>query len=327
MKRILLLLLLATIFSSMVLAAQGKRILVIESYNKEYLWDAEYKKGLELSISKNNQLVYFEMDTKRLPKSEHQKSADLAYRKYQEIKPDLVILGDDAALQLVGPKLASEKIPVVFLGINNNPRDYFKRMPDNMTGVLERPLLKRSIKYLSEIIPRIKRVLILFDTNLTAVVTKKEIFNNLSHMKIDDIEVDLVMVDTYNNWKKFVNDSKGKYQLIITGLYQTIIDEKGKNVNPEEVIEWTANNSPNPIFGFWDFSIGKGKAIGGYVLAGRTFGIKAGNIVNKVLKGEKPKNIVPVYEDEGVFLFNKSQLEKWNLKLPENIAKLTKYID
>ena len=46
----------------------------------------------------------------------------------KKIKPLIVILGDDAALKFLGPKLEEHKIRSVYLGINNNPRVYFKTL-------------------------------------------------------------------------------------------------------------------------------------------------------------------------------------------------------
>ena len=112
-----------TIFATNASAAP-KTILAIESYHSDNAWDASYLEGLQETFGKDYTLVSFEMDTKRQPKSLYQKQADLAWLKYQELKPDLVILGDDNAMKFLGPKFIMTETPVVFLGINQNPRDY-----------------------------------------------------------------------------------------------------------------------------------------------------------------------------------------------------------
>jgi hypothetical protein len=140
------------LFATNVFAAE-KTILVIESYHSGYEWDASYLEGLRGTFGKGYNLVSFEMDTKRQPKSLYQKQADLAWQKYQELKPDLVILGDDNALKLLGPKFIMTSTPVVFLGINQNPSDYVEFwMGKNITGVLERPFFTHSIDSISKII-------------------------------------------------------------------------------------------------------------------------------------------------------------------------------
>ena len=122
-----------------------KTVFVVESYHAGFAWDASYKKALQETLGTRYKLEFFEMDTKRLPKEQHQRMSDLAWKKYLELKPDLVVLGDDAALITLVKRLAETRTPVVYLGINNNPRDYVPLTAENFTGVLERPLLKRSI--------------------------------------------------------------------------------------------------------------------------------------------------------------------------------------
>lgn len=325
MRKIVVLLLLGLI--SIGVFAEGKKILVIESYHEGFKWDADYRAGLEAVIPKGNTIVYFEMDTKRVPVEEHQKMADKAYQKYLEIKPDVVVVGDDAALKMAGPKLAATKTPIVYLGINNNPRNYFTELPLNMTGVLERPILKRGVTYVRDIIPGVKKGLLMFDSNLTSQIIKKEYFEDKGQINISGIDTSIVLIDSYSEWKETVEKSKGKYDFIIVGLYQTIKDETGKTVNMDDVIRWTSANAPVPVFGFWDFSVDKDKTIGGYVLAGRDMGERAGKMVADILKGVDIKTIRPIFESDGIFVYSKAQLNKWKVKLPEDIAKKAELIE
>jgi hypothetical protein len=132
-------------------------VLVIESYNRDYAWDKGYRSAIEEALGSRYTLEWYEMDTKRLPVGEHQRMADGAWARYLALSPDLVILGDDAALKFLGPRFATVHTPVVFLGINANPRNYLERVPPNMTGVLERPILKRSLVYINELLPGARR--------------------------------------------------------------------------------------------------------------------------------------------------------------------------
>ncbi len=73
-------------------SAIAGKVLVIESYHAEFAWDEEYRKGLESVLAPQNELVFFEMNTKRLHSNEFQKRADLAYQFFLQQKPDLVVL-------------------------------------------------------------------------------------------------------------------------------------------------------------------------------------------------------------------------------------------
>jgi hypothetical protein len=191
------------------------RILVIQSYSSDYDWDRGYIKALKETVYKGNEFLFFEMNTKNLPISEHKKMADKAYQKFLDERPDIVVLGDDAALKMLGPKIVSFGIPVVYLGINNNPRNYFEKFPCNLTGVLERPLFKRSLVFAKEFILEAENVLILFDRDITAEIVKEEYFYGKDTLRIEGMDVDIILVDTFENWKKIVDESKNKYNFMI----------------------------------------------------------------------------------------------------------------
>ncbi len=306
-----------------------KSILVIESYHKEYPWDASYKRGIDSVLGDRHQIEYFEMDTKRRPSSEYKKRAELAWNKYKEKKWDLVILGDDNALKYLAPKFIHVNTPVVYLGINNNPRNYGVVGRDNITGVLERPLLKRSILYLRTLlIPKPKKVLVLFDNGTTAKTIQQEEFKGHSSLLLNDVYMDLALVDNFYKWKKLVLKSKkNHYDAIVFGLYHTIKDGSGNNVDAEEIIKWSSQHTPIPPFGFWDFSIGQGKAIGGLVLFGEEQGRIAANIACEILSGKRPGQIKPITAERGHFFFSKSELNRWKMTLPEEIRKKAEFTD
>lgn len=290
-----------------------KSILVIESYHAEHEWDRSYIAGLQESLGRGYQLHSFQMDTKRLPPHTHAMRAEAAWDTYKKMRPDLVVLGDDNALRLLGPRFAHTATPVVYLGINRNPRDYGVVNADNITGVLERPLLKRSVLLLNEIID-VKRVLVLFDTSTTSKAVKSEYFYNQTSMKIRNVEVDVVCLSSFEQWQKIVSNAKQKgYDALVVGLYHTLVDSLGQYVDADRVVKWTSANTSIPPFGFWDFSVGKHKTIGGYVLYGKEQGLLAGQLARKILEGQLAAPLPPQTGLSGQFLFSRSQLEKWHI--------------
>lgn len=314
------------------ISAQENKILVIESYHKEYPWDASYKQGLNEILGSQYTLVFFEMDTKRIPKSEYEKKAQEAFETYKTLNPSLVILGDDNALKYMGPKLAGKKTPVVYLGINQNPRVYDMFGPENLTGVLERPLMKRSVIYIKDMIKtEFDRILILFDNGTTSHSAVEQIFKKKKSASIAGIRADLKLIRDLDIWKETVlNAEEEGYDAIIVGLYQTIVDDLGNHVDGEDLIEWTSQNTPVPPFGFWDFTVGADKTIGGLVLFGKVQGKTAGKMALEILTtGKKPYDLHPKVGKKGRVLFSRSQLEKWKdkISLPEDIASKAEFIE
>ncbi|OMH33284.1 ABC transporter substrate-binding protein [Motiliproteus sp. MSK22-1] len=311
------------------LNTNAENILVIESYHQEYPWDASYIKGLKTILGKQHLLDFFQMDTKRLPQSAFKKQSDAAWERYLETKPELVILGDDNALKLLGPRLAKTNTPVVYLGINRNPRDYLPTDSHNFTGVLERPLFKRSIVTVSKILQlNSKKILVLFDSGTTSQSAVAETFKGQTQLSVLGVEAELSLVGDWNTWKNQIRGAADNgYGAIIVGLYHTIRDATGQHVAASEVMEWTQVNTNIPIFGFWDFAVGADKTAGGLVLSGEEQGRMAATITERILAGTPPRRIYPKVAKKGRYLFSRHQAELFDLKIPESIAVRSVWTD
>jgi len=308
------------------LHAQKEDILVIESYHAQYPWDKSYKNGLKEILGAKYNLVFFEMNTKRIDKSQYEKMANLAWKRYLQLNPALVILGDDNALKYLGYRFAKTNTKVVYLGINNNPRNYSISGYKNISGILERPLLKRSLIHISKL-TKVKKVLLLFDSGTTSKVIVDEVFSGETSLILRDIQVDIKQVDKFVQWQKIVNNAKNnKYDILIVGLYHTIKDRAYNHMKADDVLTWTSMNSPIPPFAFWDFTVGSNKAIGGYVLFGKEQGLEAGKMALKMLSHTKDSLIMPKTAHRGRFLFSTTQLKKWNLNPEGKIKAKIEYI-
>ena len=302
-------------------------ILVIQSYHKEYAWDKAYTQALKEKLGKDYKLTFFQMDTKRLPKSKYLERADAAWNNYLTKKPDLVILGDDNAVKFLGKRFANTKTPTVFLGINNNVRHYFEnyKIPENITGVLERPLIRSSISNIITSVPGVKKILILFDSGTTSKASIDQRIKILKNIHNFNGEIDLKQIGDEQTWKNTIkNAKKNGYDLIFVGLYHTITDLKGVHVPAKEILSWTNKNTQLPLFGFWTFAVGKGKTIGGYVLNGYKQGEAAAKLVRELSKGLKPRIVVG---NKGILQFSKSELKRWNIKLTPRIKNISTFVD
>ncbi len=301
-------------------------VLIIESYHAEYPWDISYKEGLREVLGDAVEFVSFEMDTKRLPAADHPEMAEKAWQRYRQVSPRLVILGDDNAVRLLADRFRTTDTPVVFLGLNRNPRDYGLARASNITGVLERPLLRRSIVMVDDILSangrQTRKILVLFDSGTTSQVILDEEFHGRLRADIRGIEVHLRLIGKKEEWTQTVSAAADNgFDAIVVGLYHTLTDEDGHHADPEALIRWTAANAPAPPFGFWDFSVGADMTIGGLVLFGRIQGQMAGQIAARILSGESPEHIRPVTAEKGRLYFSRAQLEKWRMSLPPSIER------
>lgn len=321
MRRILLLLLLSLTSSAY---CQPASILIIESYHKEFPWDKSFNRGIISTVGNDHQYHHFYMDTKRISANEFNAKAELAWLEYQQLKPDIVVLADDNAINLLSAKFALTATPVVFLGLNSNPRDYGLNTYDNFTGVLERPLFKRSILLAEQTAPLNKKnnILVLFDDGATSRTAVASISGRERNIQIGNSNIDIKLTRYISDWREQVLSSKANgYDLLFIGLYHTLINSNEQHIPPRDVINWTNHNAPLPHFGFWDFSINEQGNIGGYVLDGYKHGELAGSLILKIISGKQPSDLPYVVDRHGRFLFSQAGVKKWKLNITKELNK------
>ncbi|MFB9215793.1 ABC transporter substrate-binding protein [Vibrio sinaloensis] len=305
------------------LPTEATRVLLIESYHSEYEWDRSYLEGLTETLQPGVELETFQMNTKRIPPTEYPKMAELAFLKYLEFKPEIVILGDDNALKYMWPKIYEDPISVVFLGVNANPRKVMMRYRGRaqITGVLERPLFVKTLGELKRFLPNNPlKVRIMFDSGATSDIARQHIERQYNLIRSNlGVEVEIVAASTREQWRKHILSAPQEgVSAVIVGLYQTLIDAKGNSVPADEIITWTNQHSSLPVFAFWDFAVDKQKAAGGVVLFGKSQGVAAGSLVNKIIDGESAKNIPIIIGNQGNAIYSKAAMEKWGLVPPSH---------
>lgn len=309
------------VFAAASSAFSAPNISIIHSYHKEYAWEQSLTSGLLDSLPHDAHLEHFYLDTKRLPRSEHQAQTEKAWEHLNAQQPDLVILCDDNAARYLGPRLKNGPTPVVYLGLNRNPRDYGLFPAKNMTGVLERPLLKRSLHSMCKLVnTEDTKVLILFDSDTTSDAVVHEAFAGQSQIHLGKVRVELKQLELLKEWQNALLNAKAEgFDTVYIGLYHTLRTDSGEHVPDDEVLAWTNQHAPVPIFAFWDFAVGKGKTIGGHVLNGRDQGIAGGQIASRILEGTPPAAIPPRTAEAGSYLFSIHELARFGISLPPSL--------
>ena len=297
-------------------------VMVINSYHAEHPWVRAHNSALREGLAGRARITCLDLDTKRIPRSRFQESADRAWQAVVGENPDVVVLTDDNAVRLLGQRVMDHSIPLVFLGLNNNPRTYLGGL-EGATGVLERPLYKRSLMYLQDILkPSPRRCLVLFDRGETSMVIKHTVFKDQTFVRLGDTAVDVRFIETFAQWREAILSARQKkYDIIFAGLYHSFSDEAGNHIASNDVLTWSSANTPVPIFGYWDFAVGKGRAVGGLVNSGQPQGKAAAELVLKILDGAQPGTLYPVIPEDGQFIFSRAELARWNILLPSDILK------
>ena len=171
-------------------------------------------------------------------------------------------------------------------------------------------------------------MLVLFDASPSSHAAVNMEFQSSNIMRLGNISVEVDQIAQYSLWKNKVRSAeKNNMDFIIVGLYQAMRDNKGNHVSAQQVIEWTNKHSAVPVFGFWEFSIGKNKAIGGLVIEGYQQGYTAALIINRILSGEDVASIRPQVAKKGRYVFSKAEFAKHLLVIPNNMKKTITWVD
>ncbi|USD66480.1 hypothetical protein [Vibrio sp. SCSIO 43136] len=317
--RILLGLILITSF------AEAKTVSFIHSYHQEYLWVKEYRQGFFDYLAEGITVDEFEMDTKRRHSLEDLKVAQLSAIEYlKNSSSDLVILSDDNALNYLGRYVQANNIPLLFSGINANPRDYVD-VNSLTSGVLERPLLRRSVSLIRKFAPSLKKVKVLMDDSPSSQAILSTSFGGRASQKIAGVVIDGVMLPSFEAWKSEVNTASTEgYDAILLLVYSRLDGEDGSGAVPvKDVDTWTSKHAGLPVFGTWEFSVGKGRTIGGFCLSGYEQGKALALQANRYFSsGKMPTIVTP---EKGKFVFSRTELERWQIELPASIQNIAVY--
>lgn len=312
-------------------AKAPKKVLLIFSYHPEYTWVVEQTKGVEdilmdkvydledKTIIQNSKykIEKFYLDTKRKTSLEWKTEiSEKAVEKIDEFKPDIVIVFDDNACELVAKQYIGKKLPFVFCGMNGEPSDY-SFPAENITGVIERLHINESYKLLKQILPGVEKIAFITDNSHTS--------NKIvSRINIADFPAEISEIVTTNNfdkWKTKIKDLQKNVDAIGIILYHTI-QADGKSIPSEEVIDWTLANNQLPEFVFWDFVIADG-AFCGVTISGYEQGKVAAEIAKRILNGEKPSEIQISRTNVVIPMINLERTKQLNLKIDEET--LNKY--
>lgn len=253
---------------------QKKKIFVVSSYHKSYLWSQSTQKGLTDAMlnygyldnikqadyfTKNDRvdsskvsIVKTWMDTKR--KNSFTEIARTTARIMQSIdafKPDLVLLGDDNAANYIGNQLLDTSIPVVFWGINGLPLKYglvesMDSPGHNVTGVWQAGYPKESLELLKRLMPEAEKFAILACDSETSRPRVKQLKHLAGKDQLPLKLVDAVVTNSFSKFKSRVLELIPKVDAFFILNHDTFMDDEGNHVDMLEVGKWYLENVNKP---------------------------------------------------------------------------------
>lgn len=251
-----------------------KRIFIVSSYHKGYLWSESTQKGLSeamlkygylddtqqtAELIKNDRVESSKavikkvwMDTKR--RNSFRDIAETTHRIMRviaEFQPDIVLLGDDNAANYIGNQLLDTETPVVFWGINGLPLKYglvesMDSPGHNVTGVWQAGYHKESLELLRTLVPEAKTFAILACDSVTSRPNIKQLLTLDKAGKLPLKLIDMVVTNSFTEFKHRALELAQKVDAFVVLNHDTLKDDQGHYVDMLTVGKWYLENIKKP---------------------------------------------------------------------------------
>ncbi|WP_022663816.1 PAS domain S-box protein [Desulfospira joergensenii] len=290
----------------------GKRVLLLNSYHKGYLWSDEITRGVEETLVQTGIDLHVEyMDTKRQFDEKYQDLlAKLLAVKHTRHPYDAVICSDNNAFEFFN-RMGREifgPIPLVFCGLNSLDKKDFQNR-ENMTGIIEKANLKGNLALIRKVHPRCRKILVITDDTTTGRQVQGEVKELAKTAKLGDMNLELLYDADKGELIHLLEDLDPGAIVLFTFFSR---DRSGDFFEYDEGAELVSRRSPVPVYGAWNFSLGHG-IVGGHLVSGYGQGAVAAQKTLSVLSGQKAESIPIQYETPTVLRFDFRQLKRHSI--------------
>ena len=342
---VLLFLMFSSVSASAATAHAKKRIFIVSSYHKAYIWSQSTQKGVNAAMLK---LGYLEneaqarkleetdfvetprvvvkkewMDTKRRDsRAEMANSTARIIRVLRDFKPDLVLLGDDNAAKHIGGQLLDSKTPVVFWGINGLPLKYglvdsMDAPGRNVTGVWQSGYHKESLDLLKRLVPNAKTFAILACDSESSRPNIKMIEQLAQRGQLPLKLMDKVVTNSLEEFKSRALELSKKVDAFVMLNHDTLRDARGNHVDMLEVGRWYLNTIRIPEASHEDQFVLEGMLLTAND-SGYNQGYMAFEMADSILeKGLSPARMAVRTPERGPYLVNRNRAKALGIRLDD----------
>ena len=354
MNKILLILLVC--FSTIAYSdTEKKRLFVVSSYHKEYLWSQSTQQGLTQAMldygylddrqqieefTRNDQIESSKaiiqkvwMNTKR--KNSRSAIGESTFRIMKMIdafKPDLVMLGDDNAANYIGHQLLDTEVPVVFWGINGLPLKYdlidsMDEPGHNVTGVWQAGYHKESLDLLHALVPNAKTFAILACDSVSSRPKIKQLQILDRQGKLPLKLVDIVITNSFSEFKQKTLKLAEQVDAFFMLNHDTMLDDEGNHVDMLEVGNWYLLHIKKPEASHEDQFVREGM-----LLTANDSGYNQGYVAFEMAfdileQGLKPSLMRTKTPPRGPFMVNRKRAEMLGITLADKMDLIDEIVD
>ena len=330
-KLLIVLILIILTPTSYVQANDIRKILLINSYNVESIWEYKIIKGIKEEINENLN-INIKMEYLDTANSQNQNYLDeyleLLNTKYKDDKFDMIVTVDDEAFNMVRKELFNEKSifykkTVVFTGVNNS-LNLTSAEKKYITGFMDGGSKVELIKFITTLQPEVKDISVIIDNTGYSKNIKNKLLENKYLL---DKNINLNFIQGKNK-KDILNQIKNSSDLnealLICGIFKN--EDNGENVKPENLIEEIKQIKDVPIYTSRDEYINNG-TIGGYIDIPESCGRELGKMILKIYNEGGILKVSPIDKIGANYTVDYKQIYKYNinpLSLPEGTIVINK---
>lgn len=325
-KLLIVLILIILTPTSYVQANDIRKILLINSYNVESIWEYKIIKGIKEEINENLN-INIKMEYLDTANSQNQNYLDeyleLLNTKYKDDKFDMIVTVDDEAFNMVRKELFNEKSifyknTVVFTGVNDS-LNLTSAEKKYITGFMDGGSKVELIKFITTLQPEVKDISVIIDNTGYSKNIKNKLLENKYLL---DKNINLNFIQGKNK-KDILNQIKNSSDLnealLICGIFKN--EDNGENVKPENLIEEIKQIKDVPIYTSRDEYMNKG-TIGGYIDIPESCGRELGKMILKIYNEGGISKVSPVDKIRANYIVDYKQIYKYNIN-PLSIPKGT----
>jgi len=292
---------------------QPRRVLLLNSYHKGYLWTDEITRGVEDVFAGQNIELHVEyMDTKRqfgyLYRNYLNRLLSLKHIKH---KHDAVITSDDNAFEFFREfrgRIARTS-PHIFCGVNYlEPTDIpgFK----GITGVNERVDIAANVALIRRLHPETRTVLVITDNTTPGKAVQEEV-TRIRKKDWGGLKIDMVYDIAIDELGTMLRELPSHTRVLYTCFFR---DKDHRFFEYNTSAKFVVEQTRGPVYCAWSFACGFG-GVGGYMVDGYGQGQAAAKQVLQILEGT-PVDEIPVQWTSPIILrFDYRQLAAHDIPL------------
>lgn len=294
--------------------APSRDILIVHSYHQDFQWTDNIMAGMldvlhEEAPTADLHVEY--LDAKRLPSSIYTPLFDeVLKRKKSRFKPEVIIVSDDAAFDLM--LSLREKhfpgVPLVFCGVNNLKG---QRIAGHtaVTGVTEDFDIRGTVDVAMKLHPKARHMAVISDSTDTGafntqrfLAVEPEISDRIDIIKLFDLTTE----ELASRLKALPRDT------FILNL-SFFRDRSGQSYSTRESSRTVASLSGLPVYSCWDFYV-VGDVVGGLVVSGRHQGEEAAVLAALILNGVRTDDIPIRRASPNVYMFDYPVMTRFGIR-------------